>query len=298
MASFSCLHSKFLRRAEATRRKTNSDLGGMFSVGVTSRRTSAPAENTDTACRNPDDVTKPSVAAAEARAEPSDCIKPVNNATLLFPTIYEHIFDEDVSVVADHQYPSTLNVVERCVRPGVDTLVYTTKTAAEICGHTFILVASSTYDDVEMQITKFKSGRLAAEIADLGDVPLRWFEGAFISFPLSMAVVDGYGNLVKLNDKMLRWEEWQDAIVECMDKVREVRKIDKSKDSWEFSGIAVPEDESGAGYRVWAWKPVIDRDLYAICFRRHHTASAGANGHSLRLPCIRETGDDDDEEEK
>jgi len=268
---FSCLHAKFMRRAQrASRTKCVSDVSGMMSSGAESLRNEiTPTNSRHGSIRDSfgsfDAPPSPLATPSSPLAAPKSPV--VVNATTLFPNTYKPTFQEDVDVTINYQYPKTLNVVEKFIRPGIDTIVHTTKTAAKVSRRLYILNVDAVYDDVEMGITNFKSTRLPAEMSDLERVPLRWFEGAFVNFPLPMVIVDKEGELVKLNDQMGKWEKWQSAVQACMDRVKEVRSIDKSKDCWELSRIHVTEEEGE--FRVWIWKPT-KANLYAACFRRHH----------------------------
>mmetsp|Transcript_25930 Transcript_25930/g.38310 ORF Transcript_25930/g.38310 Transcript_25930/m.38310 type:complete len:344 (-) Transcript_25930:42-1073(-) len=264
MTHFSCLHSKLLRRA--SRAKSASDVTGMmFPI-----KKSMSLDDGNYSLRSfPSPSPPPSPLLSPSSPVPSSPMsaREVINATLLFPDTYEPTFQEDVNVTLNYQYPINYSVVEKFIRPGIDTIVHTTKTAAIISHRRYILNVDAVYDDVEMGITKFKSTRLPAEMSDLERVPLRWFEGAFVNFPLAMAIVDKFGQPVKQNGHMKNWGKWQSAVEECMQRVREVRLIDRSKDCWELSLVRV--EEEGTEHRVWVWKPRKD-DLYAVCFRRHH----------------------------
>jgi hypothetical protein len=199
-----------------------------------------------------------------------------SNAKALFPTDYLQHFEADAEIATDYAFPNVKDIVQHWDRHGINTVVHARKTAVVIQGETYVIGTFAPFDDVELGITTFRARYLPRELPDPDVVPLRWFEGAFENLPLPVAVVDSGGNFLRVNAFMQHHVGsfgWKKAAVECLEQVKMTRICDKGKNAWEFSRVQI-EDASTTKYRVWVWRPVVDSDMYAICFREHLSTTA------------------------
>lgn len=187
----------------------------------------------------------------------SGCI----NAARDFPD-YLQYFEDDINVVKNYRNGRVLVICEPWNPPGMDTYVYTRKTALVCKAGLFMLGVFSPVDDLILGVARFKrifqqDLREHQQSSLLGkDIDPDWFKYAFQSMPVGLAVVDAsnVGVILDSNDLWARYG----ADIANINQVCSSKGISMSSHNFMHEAILFSNFSSGS------YDKIMDLGIYGV----------------------------------
>jgi hypothetical protein len=137
------------------------------------------------------------------------------NAARDFPD-YVQYFDDDINVVKNYRHGRVLVICEPWSPPGMDSYVYTRKTALQSKHGLFMLGVFAPVDDVILGVARYKRinrHQLPINSNMLDKAIEQWFYDAFQSLPIGLAIVDAVNSKVVIDSNAM----WQSSGVTVPD---------------------------------------------------------------------------------
>lgn len=142
---------------------------------------------------------------------------------------YEQYFTDDVKVMRDYSDYKVLAFCEPWAPPGIDSFIYTRKTAMLSDGSAYMLGCFDLVDDITLSIAKFKriTHDAYAPLSPISEasIPEIWFSNAFDALPNGMAIIDLTTSSLYTNMQWDKLSLFLDIENDCIDAIDRINQL-------------------------------------------------------------------------